>query len=496
MNEREEKLESELKQANLKISLLEEKVDALIRLLYVSKSEKVDPNQLTLLEDVDPKKEEAPVVAEVESGAVIQRSAKQRSPRGPRIPDHLPVHEETLDPAAVIANPELWRQVGEEVSEQLDYEPAKFWKRRLVRRKYARKDNPYEAPIIADLPASLQDRCLATPELIAHVVISKYIDHLPLYRQESIYSRRHGVTIPRQTLCRWVELAAYWLGSVYEEMIRQQKSCTYLQIDETPIRYLKPGTGKAPQGYFWVTSIPYGDVVYHWHPGRGANCIHKIVDEQFTGALQCDGYRAYPSFKKQRDAPVELAGCWAHARRKFFEARARDPVVCDWILRQIAQLYVIEKALRKHRSGPSLRAAIRASESVMTMKRIQKALLILRPRYLPQSTMGKAIGYAFSQWVSLQVFLTNGAVEIDNNLVENAIRPTKLGAKNWLFIGSEDSGRTSAILFSIVESAKRHGLEPYAYICDLLNRLPKATNWEVPQLTPAAYAKAQNTKAS
>lgn len=496
MSEREAELESKLEAANLRIRLLEDKVDALLRGLYASKSEKLDPNQLTLLEDAEAKKETAPADADERTGAAASKPAVHRKPRGARIPDELPVREEVLDPDIVKADPQSWRLAGEEVSERLDYEPAKFWKHRLIRRKYVSKDNPYLPPVIAPLPERLQERCLATAELVAQVVVSKYADHQPLYRQESIYRSRHGVTIPRRTLCRWVELASDWLEPVYMEMIRRQRLESYLQIDETPVSYLKPGYGKAAQGYFWVTSKPGGDAIYHWHPSRASSCIHDMIEESFKGTLQCDGYKAYSSFRNQREGPIELAGCWAHTRRKFFEARSRDPAICDWMLRQIGQLYLVERSLRETRAGPALRAATRSSNSAAILKRIQKALYILKPRYLPQSSMGKAVGYALEQWERLQVFVSNGVVEIDNNLVENAIRPTKLGLKNWMFIGSEGSGRTSAILFTLVESAKRHGLEPYGYIKELLLRLPESTNWQIQQFTPAAVAKSKKENAA
>lgn len=496
MSKREATLEAELKEARLEIQLLKEKVDALVRLLYASKSEKLDPNQLMLLQDLDPKKEEAPAAVETEPGAEKPRRTHTKKERSPRVPDHLPVKEEVIEPELVKADPDQWRLIGEEVSEQLDYEPAQFWKRRLVRRKYARRDNPYLPPIIAPLLNTLQERCLATPNLLAQVIVSKYVDHLPLYRQEQIYRSRHGVEIPRQTLCRWVSMAAGELELLYEAMKNEQAHCQYLQVDETPIRYLKPGAGKAPQGYLWVSSVPSSDVIYHWHAGRAAGCLHELIDEKFNGILQCDGYSAYPSFQKQRAGPLELAGCWAHVRRKFYEAQERAPVMCAWMLRQIAQLYQVERRLREQNAGASLREAIRASESKPIVERIQKALLKLKPRYLPQSGLGKAIHYAIAQWEPLQVFLRNGAVEIDNNLIENAIRPTKLGMKNWMFIGSETSGKTSAILYTLIESAKRHGLEPHAYISHVLRELPNATNWTIKELMPAAVAKTKRITAA
>ena len=493
MTEREVALEAELKAARLEVKLLKGKVDALVRMLYGKKSEKFDPNQLTFPEGCESKKEEAPTSDETpEAGVESRRGTKPRSkPGGPRIPDDLPVYEEVLDPEEVTADPQQYRKIGEEVSEQLDYRPAQFLKRRLIRRKYARIDNAYAPPVIAPLPAGLQEKCLATPDLITQVLVNKYVDHLPLYRQEQIYSRRHGVDIPRQTLCRWAGLAAWWFEPVYDEMIRLQNTRNYLQIDETPIACLQPGMGKVGKGYLWVTSVPGGDVLYHWYPGRGAKHPEEIFDETFSGTLQCDACQAYGSFQKQRDGPLELAGCWAHVRRKFFESLSRDPPVTRWLLGQIGQLYLIERRLRISSASAKLRSVTRNVESAPIVRRIGKALMLLKPRYLPQSTPGKAIHYAMGQWIDLQVYLYNGSVEIDNNLVENAIRPTKLGAKNWLFFGSEGSGKTSAIIFTLVESAKRHGLNPYTYLLELLNELPTAKNDEIARFTPSAIARAK-----
>ena len=491
MTEREAALEAELKAAHIEVKLLRQKVDALARMIYGPKSEKFDPNQLTLLDEDASKKADAPAAdTQSDAGAAKPKRPVRAAPTRPRLPENLPVHEEVLEPEEVKAAPHQWRQIGEEVTEQLDYCPGYFSKHRLVRRKFVPIDAPFTAPVIAPLPPCLQERCLATPDLIAQVLTSKYADHLPLYRQEQIYRSRYGVEIPRQRLCRWVGLAAWWVEPIYNEMIRQQQSRDYLQIDETPIPYLQPGAGKTAQGYFWVTSVPGGDAIYHWHPGRAAKYLNEIIGNRFDGTLQCDAYRAYASFNKQRTGPpLELAGCWAHVRRKFYEARSR--VSSQWILGQIAHLYQIERRLRKQAAGPALRAAIRSAEAAPILRRIKKALMKLKPRHLPQSDIGKAISYALANWTDLQVYVHNGTIEIDNNLVENAIRPTKLGAKNWLFIGSEGSGKTSAILFTLVESAKRHGLEPRAYLSELLHTLPKTSNREVARLTPQAMAKAK-----
>jgi transposase len=490
MTEREAALEAELKASRIEVKLLKEKVDTLARMVFGQKSEKLDPNQLMLLKGAESKKDDAPAPDDdSETGATKPQRKRRANPSRARVPDHLPVKEIVIDPDEVKANPDQWRQIGAEVSEQLDYSPAQFLKHRLVRRKFVKIDEPFTPPVIAPLPPCLQERCLATPDLIAQVVISKYVDHMPLYRQEQIYKSRYGVEIPRQSQCRWVELAAWWFEPIYQEMIRQQSTRAYLQIDETPVPYQKPGQGKCLLGYFWIAGEPRSDVIYHWHPGRGAKYLKSIIDENFEGTLQCDAYKAYPSFQKQRAGPLELAGCWAHVRRKFYDALSSAPSVAGWILRQIALLYRIERRLREQSAGPSLRSAVRQCQSAPILERIKKALFLLKPRFLPQSNRGKAVGYALNNWADLNVFLHNGAVEIDNNLIENAVRPTKLGAKNWLFIGSEGSGKTSAIIFTMVESAKRHGLEPHAYLRELLHRLPHTSNHDIPLLTPKAMAK-------
>jgi len=428
MTEREAALEAENqavkaenKRLQIKVADLQERIDQLCRKVFGASSEKLDANQLMLLE-AEAKKDEAPAAAKPAPGAARKRST--RKPRRPRLPDNLPVEEEIIEPPEVQADPGAWRRIGEEVSEQLDFLPGRFIKRRRVRPKYVRKDNPFAPPVIAPLPPCLQERCLAAPGLMSEVIIAKYVDHLPLYRQEQIYRQRYGIDLPRQTLCRWVELGADLFKLIYEQIAKEQWSHRYLQIDETPIRYLDPGAGKAPQGYFWTTAVPGGDVVYHWHPGRGADRLEHIVPDDFTGTLGCDGYSAYPSFCNGRAGPIELAGCWAHVRRKFVESSERAPRMTGWILNQIGHLYGIERRLRDGQAGPRLRAAVRASESAPILRRLHRLLTRLqsRHRYLPKSNMGKAIAYALDQWPRLEVFLSDGLVEIDNNGVENAAK--------------------------------------------------------------------------
>jgi len=407
------------------------------------------------------------------------------------VPENLPTLDVIIEPEVVKAEPSQWRCIGEEISEQLDYEPARFLRRRLIRRRYAHRKDPDAALVIAPLPNSLQERCIAAPGLLAQIIVAKFCDHLPLYRQEQIYRTRHGVILPRQTMARWLGLVADWLRPVYEHLRLGLAESNYIQMDETPVEYLAPGNGQTKQGYLWVCNRPGADVVFHWQTSRAATCVEKIIPVNFQGVLQCDGYAAYRSFANGRGGNVQLAGCYAHVRRKFHEAREQAPQVAGWLLRQIALLYKVERRLRQERAGPRLRAAIRASQSRLMHERIHRALirLKLRNRYLPKSLMGMAIDYALGQWPTLGVYLTNGRVEVDNNLTENAIRPTAIGKKNWLFVGDAQTGERSAILYTLIENCRRRGIDPYAYLRDALARLPTLTNWQIKDVTPGAYAK-------
>ena len=321
--------------------------------------------------------------------------------------------------------------------------------------------------------------------------MGKYCDHLPLYRQEQIYEHRHGVHLARQTLARWVGLAADWLKPIYEHIRTGVMAGGYVQVDETPINYLEPGHGRARQGYLWTGSRPGGDVFYRWETSRAAACLEKIVPVNFQGTLQCDGYAAYRAFANRRGGAIELAGCWAHVRRKFYEALEQSPRTAGWLVRQIQHLYRVEASLREHRAGPRLRQALRASQSRPLVERIERALLKLKAsgRYLPQSLLGQAMDYALGQWSTLTVYLEDGRVEIDNNLVENAIRPTAIGKKNWLFVGDTSAGERSAIIYTLIESCRRRGLDPYAYLREVLTRLPNMTNHQIPEVTPQTWAK-------
>jgi transposase len=498
MTPREVQLQTELQAcqaalsaAQQEIGWLRQKLDALARRLFGVSSEALNPAQLQLLLQL-PELAAQPVPPPPAPVAVEKRPPI-RKVRAPRLPENLPVVEEVIEPASVQQQPEAWRCIGQEVSEQLDYEPARFLRRRIIRKKYVHRTEVDAVPVIAPLPERLLDRCLPAPGLLAHLLVSKYCDHLPLYRQEQIYAQRHHVQLPRQTLARWVELAADWLQPIYEQIKTGVMADGYVQVDETPIDYLAPGHGQTKQGYLWTGSRPGGDVFFHWATSRAAACLDHVVPATFTGTIQCDGYAAYRAFAHGRSQPITLAGCWAHVRRKFYEARESAPRLAGWWLNQIQHLYRIEACLREQRAGPALRAAVRASESRPIVKRIERTLRKLKAsgRQLPQSPLGTAMDYTLGLWRTLEVYLGDGRVEIDNNLVENAIRPTAIGKKNWLFIGEADAGQRSAIIYTLIESCRRRGLDPFAYLRDVLTRLPNMTNRQIPEVTPAAWQKSR-----
>lgn len=475
-------------------SLLRQKIDALCRRVFGSSSEKIDAAQLELLLQLV----NGGGAVEVQPAPAVEKTlepARQRKERSPRVPENLPTVEQIIEPQEVIEQPEQWRLIGQEVSEQLDYEPARFLRRRIIRKKYVHVTDPDRAPILAALPEKLQERGVAGPGLLAHILVSKYCDHLPLYRQEQIFAQRHKINLSRQTLASWVELCAGWLQPIYEKIQTGVMAGGYAQVDETPVAYLAPGNGRTKQGYLWTACRPGGDVFYRWETSRAAECLERLVPREFKGVLQSDGYSGYGAFIKTRGG-IDLAGCWAHVRRKFHEALEQSPRPAGWIMRQIQHLYRIESALRESTAGLQLREAVRSHQSRPIVQRIKGALVLFKAsrRHLPQSLLGQAIDYTLGQWTTLEVFLRDGRVEIDNNLVENAIRPTAIGKKNWLFMGEAGAGQRGAIIYTLIESCRKRSIDPYAYLKDILTRLPTIKNTQIAEITPGAWAKAPKQK--
>ena len=478
------------------------------RKLFGKSSEKLDPAQLQMvfeaLQNEGPgselKKSEASgsnadnSEAEADKGVSVAKPVKRRKRTLEDIIEGLPVVDVILEPEAVKAEPEAWRCMGEEVTKLINYTPGRFNCERLIRRKYVRKEAAYEAPIIAPLP-TLQDRCIATPKLIAHTLSNRFELHLPYYRIEQMYERA-GVPIPRQTLCGWSGMAHDACALIMKAIKREVFADGYVQIDETPVKYQDPERqGLCGTGYLWVVHNPVRNIsLFEWHTGRAAACLESLVPPEFTGLIQCDGYSAYESFIKSpaRKDSIQLAGCLAHARRKFFEAKAEgtDP---QWVLLQMQHLYQIEARLREARAGPLEVRALRQEQSVPILARIKERLEELQNKstHRPRSLTGAAISYTLNQWDKLTLYVRDGRVQIDNNLVENTIRPSAIGKKNWLFMGDARSGARAATFYTLIGNCHREGINAEAYLTDIFTRLPGETNQTVHRLIPKAWAAEQ-----
>lgn len=409
---------------------------------------------------------------------------------------HLPV-KETIEivPEAVQADPTLFERIGEEESFEVDIVPPKLFKRRIVRPKYRHRLERSRAPVVAPAPARTVPGGYVSAGLLAWILLSKYVDHQPLYRQEQM-SARWGARIARQTMVEWIAFAAAWLEVIYHAMRRELLQGGYLQCDETPIRCQDPDVpGKTVQGWLWVLSRPGADVLFEWRMSR-AHAEAKTLLAGFKGVLHADAYPAYIAFARENEG-VHYVGCWAHARRRFREALEEAPVRAGFVLRLIGHLYAMEAAWdAAEKTKPGERARLRERDFACTLSLLKKVAVFFAARVRPTSRLGEACSYLLAQWASLTAHLAHGQTRLDTNLVENAIRPTKLGAKNWLFIGHPDAGQRSAIIYSIVGSCRRHGIDPLVYLRDVLTRLPMMTNrdditvllpskWKTPAATSA-----------
>lgn len=412
--------------------------------------------------------------------------------------DRLPIETTEIIPDLVAADPSAFERCGEEITELLDIIPARYIKRRIVRAKFRRKTCRHLPPVVAPAPATPLVGGLPAAGLLAHLLVGKYIDHLPLYRQQSIFARA-GLGIPRDLIIHWVHQAISLLEPVALAIRSETLAATYLQLDETPVRYLQPGTGKSWQGYLWVANDPHGSLFYHWGVGRGREQLIETIGPRFPGYIQCDGYSAYKSYRKHSSG-TGLIACLAHIRRNFTEVLDTGPSAhAALIVRLIGHLYHIETSLRDPKAGPALRESERAWQSAPVVRRIHAAMKIMLPKHRPQSPMGRALAYGLGHWDAFARYLQDGRFEIDNNLVENCMRPVKLGAKNWLFFGSKEAGHHAAMIYTLVENCRRFEIPVETYLKELLTRLPGVTDPEViATLTPAkiAAARARRTVAA
>jgi transposase len=385
---------------------------------------------------------------------------------------HLPVKETVeIVPEAVQRDPSLYEQIGEERTFEVDLIPPQLFKREIVRPKYRHCLDRNRAPLLAPAPKRVVVGGFASAGLIAWALTAKYCDHLPLYRQEKMLAR-WGASISRQNLCDWVGTATAVLEPLVKRMKQDLLQGGYVQVDETPIRCNDPDLrdGQTTQGWLWALSRPGGDVVFEWRLSRRHEEAERLLGD-YRGVLQSDGYEAYAAFVRTHPG-VEWAGCWAHARRRFFEAAGERPKTAARVLRSIGRLYALEREWDEGNVGEQ-RAALRQQHFAQPLRRLVTAL---QARVLPKSGLGLACAYLLGHWEPLTAHLRHSHTKLDTNSVENAIRPSKLGAKNWLFIGHPEAGDHAAVLYSLIVSAQRRGHDPHAYLKNVLTRLPAMTN--------------------
>ncbi len=467
-------------------------IEELRKQLFGPKGDRLTPEQEEQLKQLnqdlqDEVQRPAPVsdqILEDEDRPSRRRRERRQRKRRP-LPEHLETETVTIEPELKICPccGKPLQKIGEEVSEEIDMIPAKLIRRRTIRPKYACPCG--EAGVnIAPMPPRLIPQSRLGLGLGVHIVLSRFDDHLSYYRLEQQFKERHGILIPRQQMVQWVEPIAELLRPVYDRMWHHMLLGRYLQVDETFVKVMDPEVkGKAAQGHLWFYAVPGGDVILDFNRSRGLQPVQQRLKD-FVGTIQTDAYEVYQSLER-KESCIDRIGCLAHARRRFYAALKENLPDSVWFINQIRLLYKIEDHVRE------LEAAERHSFRQLNAPAIWDALKSkaeeLQSNYLPKSTMGKAISYFINEYDALKGYLRDPRYQIDNNLIENAIRPTAVGRKRWLFIGHPDAGWRSAVIYSILVSCRRRGIDPEDYLSDVLRRLPEYKINQIDELLPANW---------
>ena len=489
-------MRSELVQMEERNARLELMLSQLRRMQFGKRSEKLDPDQFNLaLEDVE--QAIAKIEAEddkADGKAKTARSDKRRAERA-SLPNHLPRVDVVIEPesSACPCCGGTMHVIGEDCSSRLDVIPAQYQVIVTHRPKYACRD--CEGAIAqAAAPARLIEGGLPTERLVASVLVAKYADHLPLYRQEQILARQ-GIKIDRSTLANWVGYAAAELKPIWARMRDDVLRSTKIFVDETPAPVLDPGRGKTKTGYFWAIARddrPWGGgdppaVIYTYAPGRGVNHASTLL-ETFAGVLQTDGYGAYKTVAAKKPNQVSLAHCWAHCRRHFFDVAKKGPSpIAAQALERIAAFYQIETQVRGQNAEE--RKSARQEKTRPLVEDLRNWAEARLAEVSGKSNIASAIRYMLSHWTGLVRFLDDGRIEIDSNAVERAMRPIALNRKNALFAGHDEGAENWALIASLIETCKLNGVNPADYLADVITKL--VNNWpnsRIAELTPWAWA--------
>jgi len=460
-------------EADAEIERLQSIIDAFMRHRFGARSEQLDPDQLQLgLEDVETALGQARAAREAAT-AHARVDQPRKTNRG-SLPAHLKRIEQLIDvenKACPCCSGAL-HQIGEDVSERLDVVPTTF--RVLVTRRPRYGCRACESAVVqAPAPARIVESGIPTEALIAQVLVSKYADHLPLYRQAQIYARQ-GIQLDRSTLADWVGRAAWYLRPLRDHVLERLRQSTRLFADETTAPVLDPGRGRTKTGQLWAYARddrPWGGndppmVAYIYAADRKSERAEAHLGD-FAGILQVDGYGGYAALAKRRQQ-ISLAFCWSHVRRKFYELTDNSPVATE-VLRRIAMLYAIEAEVRG--TSTEQRRAVRTEHARVVVEDLQQYLEARLRQLSAKSKLAEAIRYALTRWNGLTLFLDDGRVELDSNTVERSIRPIALNRKNALFAGSDEGGDNWAVIATLIENCKLSGINPHDWMTETLTRL-------------------------
>ncbi|HVW58401.1 MAG TPA: IS66 family transposase [Puia sp.] len=484
------KLEAQNKLLLEQVTLLTYELRDMKRLLFGRKSEGFIPQapseQLNLAELMQEAALPSIVRQEVK---VVKKQPSEVKPTGRHaLPAHLPKVDIVLEP---IADTTGLEKIGEEVTEQLDYTPGKLLVRRYIRPKYARvamDGTGYTEVLIAPLPDFPIEKGIPAPGLLAQILVDKHVDHLPIHRQIKRY-QRDGVKLSASTISGWLDATADLLQPLGRELVRVVLAGDYVQADETPLPVLNGETkGAAHTGYLWAYHSPPAQLIfYDFQPGRGKEGpIHLLKD--YSGYLQTDGYGVYEHEAIGSRKDITLLHCMAHARRYFDKALDNDKPRAEHFLTEVQLLYGIERRAKEANMTCEQILELRQQEAVPVLQRMKSWLQENYTQVLPKSPIGKAIAYSLPRWDRLSLYVTDGRLQLDNNTIENAIRPVALGRKNFLFAGSNEGGKRLALFYSLLISCKKHQVNPWEYIKDILERMPSTKTSQLRELLPDRWS--------
>jgi len=467
-------LNNEVEYLNLQLAELK-------RLIFGSKRERFvssnDPQQGSLFDLPEVEQAEKP---KEEITYKRKKPENKKQPLRTEIPAHLPRKIEVIEPEGI---PEGAKKIGDAITEILDYIPGRFQVRHIKRPKYLIETNDEQTTIaIAELPSLPIPKGNADAGLLAHILVSKFVDHLPFYRQVQIF-KRDQLTIAESTINGWFNATCRLLEPLYGTLKNKILSSGYLMADETPLPVqTKDKPGATHKGYDWVYYAPIeGLVLFDYRKSRGREGPDEIL-KGFSGFLQTDGYDAYSHFEKQPD--ITLLACMAHARRYFDKAKDNDLARAEKALGLFQKLYLIERNAREQELGPAAIKSLRHEKSVPVLKEIEAWLKDEINKVPPRSGIGKAIAYTLRLWPRLIRYVEDGRFRIDNNLIENSIRPVALGRKNYLFAGSHDAAQNAAMIYSLLATCKINGVEPFGWLRNVLATMPDCPANQLHKLLP------------